>query len=94
MPKPKKYKSKKDLWQAFSAQVEKHIDEYVLPQYGDFPDEHINELTIEAIKGKLSSYVRRIGTVDKHRGEFGAVQDMYKIAHFCSFVWQKLNAKE
>lgn len=79
-----------EQWRQFSALVEKHIDQYVIEQYGDFPDEHIEGMSIEQIKGKMSSYVQRIGTILRTRGKQEAARDILKIAHFCCYELFKM----
>lgn len=78
----------------FSKEVIKHIENYVVPQYGDLPDAHIDGMSMEEIKGKLSSYVQRIGKVQINRGIEGAKQDCYKIAHFAQYICTKLEEQE
>lgn len=77
-------------WRWFSSLVEKHIYQYVIAQYGDLPDEHIEGMSIEQIKGKISSYVQRIGNILKTRGRKEAARDILKIAHFCCYQLDKM----
>lgn len=81
---------KVEQWRWFSQLVEKHITEYVIVQYGDFPDEHVNSMTIEQMKGKMSSYVQRIGKILRTRGKKEAARDILKIAHFCCYELDKM----
>jgi hypothetical protein len=74
----------------FSDRVCDHIFLYVIQQYGDQPDPHIQGMSIEEIKGKLSSYVARIGRVQSTRGIDGALRDCYKIAHFAQYLHDKI----
>lgn len=78
----------------FAKEVINHIETYVVPQYGDLPDAHIDSMTTEQLKGKLSSYVQRIDKVQIHRGIEGAKQDCLKIAHFAQYVYSKLEDQE
>lgn len=75
----------------FAKKVTHHIEHYVIPQYGDLPDAHIDGMSVEELKGKLSSYVARIGKVQIHRGKTGALEDCYKIAHFAQYLHDKIN---
>lgn len=75
----------------FALEVTNHINNYVVPQYGDFPDEHIEGMSLEEIKGKLSSYVQRIGKAHVNGGMERAITDMHKIAHFACYAANKLN---
>jgi len=78
----------------FSKEVVQHIEDYVVPQYDDLPDAHVDGMSMEEMKGKLSSYVQRIGKVQIHRGIEGAKQDCLKIAHFAQYVHTKLEEQE
>lgn len=83
--------SKKTIqWRWFSSLVEQHIEQYVVEQYGDFPDPHIDGMTIEEVKGKMSSYVQRIGKILKTRGKKEAARDLFKIAHFSCYELAKM----
>ena len=86
--------SKKTIqWRWFSSLVEQHIEQYVVEQYGDLPDEHIDSMNIEQIKGKMSSYVQRIGKILRTRGKQAAARDLFKIAHFCCYELDKMVAE-
>jgi len=69
----------------FSLRVLKHINEYVVPQYGNFPDKTIAKFTPEKIQGKLEAYVDRIGK--SSRGPEDAKRDCLKIAHFACYLY-------
>ena len=75
-------------WQEFSKKVESHITNYVIPQYGDFPDKTVNKFTPEKIQAKLESYVDRIGK--SSRGLEDSKRDALKIAHFASYLYSLL----
>jgi len=75
-------------WRKFSKLVEEHIEEYVKPQYGDFPDKTIAKFTPEKIQGKLEAYVDRIGK--SSRGPEDAARDAIKIAHFANYLYALL----
>ena len=72
-------------WQQFTTVVGDHINEYVIPQYGDFPDQTIAKFTPEKIQGKLEAYVDRIGK--SSRGPEDAARDCLKIAHFACYLY-------
>jgi len=82
--------AKSNQWRWFSRLVEQHIEQYVVLQYGDFPDEHIDGMSIEEVKGKMSSYVQRIGKILLTRGKKEAARDILKIAHFCCYQLAKM----
>lgn len=72
-------------FRVFSDIVSNHIQEYVIPQYGDFPDKTIAKFSPEKIQGKLESYVDRIGK--SSRGLEDAKRDTLKIAHFACYLY-------
>lgn len=76
---------KVDQWGQFSEKVKGHIDNYVIHQYGDFPDKTIAKFTPEKIQGKLEAYVDRIGK--SSRGPEDAKRDAIKIAHFACYLY-------
>lgn len=79
-------------WLIFSNKVANHIENYVVPQYGDLPDPMVEEYTVEAIKSKLTHYVGRIG-----RGVRGITEekrDCLKIAHYMCYLLEILEKKE
>lgn len=85
-----KMQTKLEQWEIFSKKVSEHIETYVVPQYGDYPDEHIGSMTLEQIKGKLSSYVARMGKVQVNGGFERAIRDMLKMAHFACYAIEKM----
>lgn len=68
-----------------------HIEGYVIPQYGDYPDEMIEGFNLVELKSQLKRYVGRIGT--GVRGDIEALRDCYKIAHYACFVWKYLERR-
>lgn len=80
--------NKSEQWQQFSEEVEDFIEEYVKPQYGDFPDKTAEKWTHEKIQGKLEAYVDRIGK--SSRGPEDALMDCLKIAHFSGYLYALL----
>lgn len=84
---PKHEYSKKGLqWIGFSDLVLRHIEDYAIPQYGDFGDksDQASQLTIEQIKSFLEKHVSRIQK--NKRGELEDVRDCLKIAHYACFL--------
>ena len=71
-------------WFGFAVNVGFHIENYVVPQYGDFPDPMAANWTLEKIQGKLESYVGRIGRGG--RGMEEEIRDCLKIAHFACYL--------
>jgi len=76
--------TKIEQWKNFSEIVELHIRQYVIPQYGDFPDKTIAKFTPEKIQGKLEAYVDRIGRSSRGKGD--ELRDCLKIAHFACYL--------
>ena len=82
-------KTKLSEWVEFSLEVDDHIENYCIPQYGDYPDEMIEGWTVENIKTQLEKYVKRIG-VDV-RGVEEAKRDTLKIAHYACLLLKKID---
>ena len=80
--------TKEFQWNRFSNITANHIRNYVIPQYGDFPDKTIAKFTPEKIQGKLEAYVDRIGK--SSRGIEDAKRDCLKIAHFACYLFALL----
>lgn len=81
--------TKTDEWVDFALNVHKHIKNYVVPQYGDYPDKMIEGWDLKSIQENLDRYVTRIG-VNK-RGLDEAKRDTLKIAHYACYLYKKLN---
>jgi len=88
----KKMESKTEEWMDFSVDVFDHIERYCLPQYGDYPDEMIEEWTTKDVKTQLEKYVKRIGT--DVRGIEEVKRDTLKIAHYACLLLKKIEEKE
>jgi len=76
----------------FALEVIEHIKNYVIPQYGNYPDEMIDGFTIADIKAQLARYVGRIGT--NARGQQEAERDCLKIAHYACLLLRKLREEK
>ena len=76
----------------FAQRVVSHIDSYVIPQYGDHPDQMIEDYSIHDIKKQLERYVARIDVGS--RGHEEAVRDTLKIAHYSNYLLKKLREME
>jgi hypothetical protein len=76
-------------WEAFSVQVERHIVDYTLPQYGsDAGDEQVDEFTVEDCFVNMLRYINRRNA--NVRGDRERLRDLIKIAHYASFAYRKL----
>ena len=83
--------NRSDEWLFFHYDVLQHINNYTIPQYGDAPDDPIEEYSIEICQKLIGRYVNRIGK--NLRGEKEAIRDMYKIAHIACVLCNKIKAK-
>lgn len=75
------------LWDCFSEEVARHVEEYTVPQYGDFPDDNVASWSADDCVKQIQKYVNRIDS--NSRGELEATRDLLKIAHYASLVWCK-----
>ena len=76
-------------WEAFVVQVERHIVEYTLPQYGnDDGDEQVEGFSVEDCFVNMIRYINRRNA--NVRGDRERLRDLLKIAHYASFAYQKL----
>jgi len=79
-------------WNAFSEQVREHIVQYTLPQYGSADGtEQIDAFTMEDCFLNMMRYINR-----RHscvRGNKERLRDIIKIAHYASFIYDKLKAE-
>jgi hypothetical protein len=72
----------------FSLEVIEHIENYVVPQYGDLPDEMIENFTIEDLQSQTKRYAGRVGK--NSRGKIEDHRDCLKLAHYACFIKNKL----
>ena len=79
---------KVEEWKEFAEIVAKHIENYVVPQYGDHPDTMVENWDKRSIQEQINKYVVRIGTF--MRGEAEAKRDALKIAHYACYLFNKL----
>jgi hypothetical protein len=78
-----------EQWRAFSNQVELHIEQYTLAQYGN-PEgnEQVDTFTIEDCFKNMERYFNRRKSMT--RGPKEKLRDAIKIAHYASFIYDKL----
>jgi len=76
-------------WDHFSEQVARHITDYILIQYGNpAGNEQVDTFTIEDCYRNIERYMNR-----RHaniRGDKERLRDVIKIAHYASFIYDKL----
>lgn len=78
---------KGEAWVKFSKKVLHHIEHYVIPQYGDLPDEFLEGMTMNDMSHDIDRYKRRIGK--GVRGDDDADRDLFKIAHYANLMWMR-----
>ena len=80
-------------WKTFNGQVEKHIEQYTIPQYQSDDDktDQVGAWTAEDCKKAIERYVNRFGK--GARGPVEALRDCLKIAHYSSFMYDKLKVE-
>ena len=69
----------------YAERVALHIESYVEPQYGNFPDKTIAKFNPIKIQGKLEAYTDRIGK--SSRGKEDEIRDALKIGHFSCYLY-------
>ena len=76
-------------WNRFSIQVDKHIEQYTLEQYGsEEGTEQIDSFTIEDCWTNIQRYYNRRGS--NVRGDTERLRDVIKVAHYAQFIYNKL----
>ena len=79
-------------WMHFALQVLDHIENYTVPQYGDYPNDQLTEFAVQDIKAQLVRYINRIGS--NARGKEEALRDMLKVSHYASAAYHKMKNEE
>lgn len=75
-------------WEIFSKTVWNHIEDYTVPQYGDWPDDAAENYTPRDCIKQIEKYASRFGK--NQRGEEEQKRDILKIAHYACIIWGKL----
>lgn len=77
-------------WSNFSANVDHHIRNYTIPQYGDFPHDQVAQDFDECdIAASIKRYANRVG-----RGQRGLpeqLRDCLKMAHYACMLYSKIS---
>ena len=71
----------------FTEEVFRHVEEYTIPQYGDFQNDQLTSWTEHDVKTAIRKYVNRLDT--NQRGELEATRDLFKIVHYVSVLYCK-----
>lgn len=76
-------------WWVFSEIVSSHVENYTVQQYGDAPNDPVENWTPEQCMNSVKRYADRIST--NRRGQLETLRDMAKLAHFACLAFSKLN---
>ena len=68
-------------------EVIEHIETYTVPQYGDYPNDQVEEWTPELCIAQISKYSARFG---KNSREGQELLDLIKIAHYAQIAYSKM----
>lgn len=74
-------------FELFANQVIKHIETYTVPQYGDYPNDQVEEWTPELCIAQIGKYSARFG---KNSREGQELLDLIKIAHYAQIAYSKM----
>ncbi len=79
--------TKTNEWRNFAFIVNNHIENYVIPQYGDKYEDPMSNWTVEQIAGQAEKYLKRIG---KNSRDGQDKLDMLKLAHCSQMIYDKI----
>ena len=79
-------------WLDVCLDVLDHIENYTVPQYGDYPNDQLTEWTDDEILSSMKRYLGRAGK--GQRGSSEEVRDMLKLIHYASVRYARLAAKD
>ena len=77
-------------WKKFSAEVESHIENYTVPQYGDKGDDIASEYTSEHCINQVKKYAARFGKNSRPGQER---LDLLKMAHYVQMAFEALGVE-
>lgn len=80
------------MWEVFSGIVQMHIEEYTIPQYGDYPNDNLTTFSAEDCLTNISRYAARLKS--NSRGKDETLSDLLKIAHYASIAYLKMRDYE
>ncbi len=85
--------NRKKQWDVFSEMVGNHIEEYTVPQYGDWPDDQLEKFTVHDILTNMKRYINR--GESNQRGWEDGILDCLKLAHYsCALFLKKGTSKK
>ena len=73
-------------WEVFSVTVLNHVQNYTVPQYGDYPDDQVTGWTVEDCIKNIAKYANRFGKQQRKGQER---LDLMKIAHYACLAYNK-----
>lgn len=73
-------------WIEFSDVVKNHIEEYTVKQYGDKPDDLVEQWSKWDCLRQIEKYIKRHGA-NARSDQDGS--DLLKIAHYAQIAWTK-----
>jgi hypothetical protein len=80
-------------WTDFRTIVAGHIDNYTIPQYGDFPDDEVAQHWDAAqCVDAIGKYVTRYRVM--RRGRLETLRDMAKVAHFACMAFYMMSPSQ
>jgi hypothetical protein len=77
-------------WVDFAEKVQKHVTDYTVPQYGDFPNDQLTGWSFSDCITSIKRYANRAST--NSRGIEETKRDMLKIAHYACVALSKLES--
>ena len=77
-------------WTEFAEDVVNHIEQYTVPQYGDEPDDNVEEWDSYDCMKQVEKYLKRLKT-SQRPGERRL--DLMKMAHYIQLAHQKLTVE-
>jgi len=76
------------FWQDFAGMVDEHIEEYTVPQYGDYPEDQLMDFEVRDIIKNMQRYLNRFES--GARGIDETKRDCFKLAHYSSELWARV----
>jgi hypothetical protein len=89
--RPRNYSLKATEWLDFSSKVFKHIENYVVPQYGDHGSDPCTEYDFKDFVRQIEKYIKRFG---RNSREGQDKLDLLKIAHYACMLHSKISEKD